>query len=85
MAILAGSSIGPGEVLLFMLLVLLLFGPKKLPGAARTLGRLLHEMKRMTADFQNQLMNADRPVPRDVADDEDAMDEDKPAPGGGAK
>jgi TatA/E family protein of Tat protein translocase len=61
MAFLGGSSIGSAEVLLLLILILILFGPKKLPELARTIGRFLGEFRRASSDFQRSLMTADQP------------------------
>lgn len=38
-------NVGPGEVILLLLLALLLFGPKRLPEIGRSLGRGIREFK----------------------------------------
>ena len=40
------GSIGPLEILLVFLIILLLFGPNKLPKLARALGESLREFKK---------------------------------------
>jgi sec-independent protein translocase protein TatB len=40
-----------GEMLLIMAIALIAIGPKQLPEVARTIGRLLGELKRATGDF----------------------------------
>lgn len=49
------GSIGMSELLLIMLLVLLLFGPKRLPELARSLGRSLNELRRAAEDVKEEL------------------------------
>lgn len=39
-------DIGPGELLIVVVIVLLLFGPTRLPGLARGLGSAVHEFRR---------------------------------------
>jgi TatA/E family protein of Tat protein translocase len=51
-------SLGPSEILLVLLAILLLFGGKRLPEVARNLGRGLAEIRRVTFDMKRQL-NAD--------------------------
>ena len=45
---------GGGEILVILILVLLLFGPDKLPGLARQLGRGVRELNRMKSNFSEQ-------------------------------
>jgi len=49
------GNLGFSELLLIMLIVLLLFGPKKLPELARGLGKGLNEFKRAANDVKNEL------------------------------
>jgi sec-independent protein translocase protein TatA len=48
-------SLGPSELLLVLLAILLLFGGKRLPEMARNLGRGLAEVRRVTFDLKRQL------------------------------
>ncbi len=48
-------SIGMSELLIIMLLVLILFGPKRLPELARSLGRSLNELRRAAEDVKEEL------------------------------
>lgn len=57
------SSPGMGEMLVILAVVLILFGPKKLPEIARTIGRIMEEMRRASQDFRDQLMRIDQPPP----------------------
>ena len=41
----------------------LLFGPKRLPEIARTLGRTLEKLRRAADDFREQLAHLDEPPP----------------------
>ncbi|MBI5018553.1 MAG: twin-arginine translocase subunit TatB [Deltaproteobacteria bacterium] len=45
-------GLGFGEMLLILAVALVVIGPKKLPGLARTLGRGLAEVRRYTDDIQ---------------------------------
>ncbi|MBN1557202.1 MAG: twin-arginine translocase TatA/TatE family subunit [Lentisphaerae bacterium] len=65
------GSPGPGELLILFLVVLVLFGPRRLPRLARDIGRLLAELRRSSQDFHRQIMDLDRPPPVDVVEDED--------------
>ena len=52
------GSIGGPEVLIVLLVALLVLGPKRLPHAARQVGRAVAEFRRVTADFQSEVRNA---------------------------
>jgi TatA/E family protein of Tat protein translocase len=58
-----GGAVGPGEVLVVLAAILILFGPKRLPELARSLGRMLHEFQRASHDFRKQVETLDEPVP----------------------
>jgi len=45
-------SLGFGELLLVLLVALLVLGPDRLPGAARTLGRGLRALRNAMRDFE---------------------------------
>ena len=62
------GSPGPGELILVFLVVLLLFGPKKLPGIARSIGALLQQLRRASDDFRDQLMSVDADVRTEVGE-----------------
>jgi len=63
---------GPGELILIFLVVLVLFGPKRLPGIARSIGRIMDDLRRAAHDFRDQIMRMDEaPPPRrkEIGDD----------------
>jgi sec-independent protein translocase protein TatA len=51
-------DIGGGELLLILIVVLIAFGPKKLPELAQSLGRGIREFKRAQRDFTDQINTA---------------------------
>ena len=64
-----GFGVGFQELLVVAVLVLVLFGPSKLPQMARELGRFVAEARRSVDEFKAELAAAD------VDDDEgDEMD-----------
>jgi len=67
-AFLSGSP-GMSELLLISAVVLLLFGPKRLPEIARMIGRTLDELRKASQDFRDQIMQIDESVTKDVVDD----------------
>ena len=46
---------GAGELAVIVLLVLILFGPDKLPEFARQIGKGMREIRRMTNEFKRQI------------------------------
>ena len=65
---------GGGELLLLLLLILILFGPRRLPDFARSLGRILAELRRAADDFKEQLMSAERQIDDDIKSVKEAAD-----------
>jgi len=51
-------SLGPGEIILILLILLLLFGAKRLPELAKGLGKSLKEFKKATSDIQKEIEDA---------------------------
>jgi len=49
------GNIGMSELMLVLIVVLLLFGPKKLPELARGLGRSINEFKKAADDVKKEL------------------------------
>ena len=48
-------SISGGEILLIVLVVYLVFGPKKIPELARMLGKGMNELRRATDDIRREI------------------------------
>src|SRR5215470_3332766 len=48
-------NLGFSEMAFLVLLGLILFGPKRLPEIARTMGKFVAEFKRASNEFQNQI------------------------------
>ncbi len=46
------GSLGGGELILILVLALLLFGPRRLPGIGRTLGKAVQEFRGAANDFR---------------------------------
>jgi TatA/E family protein of Tat protein translocase len=55
LAILPGG-LGTGEILFIFAVVLLLFGPRKLPEIARSIGRTLDHLRKASQEFKDQVM-----------------------------
>jgi TatA/E family protein of Tat protein translocase len=48
-------NIGPMEIAIVLILALLVFGPKRLPQAGRSLGQALRELKKATSSARSEL------------------------------
>jgi sec-independent protein translocase protein TatA len=66
------GEMGIQEILLLLIVVLLLFGAKRIPEVASSIGRGIREFKRSVNDLQNEVHASDTtplrpapPVPRD--------------------
>lgn len=58
-------GIGPPELLVIFLIILILFGAKRLPELARSLGRSINEFKNATQDIKSEFeMNSEDALPR---------------------
>ncbi len=51
-------NVGGGELLVIFLVALIVLGPDKLPDAARKLGNIVHELRRMSNGFQREMRTA---------------------------
>lgn len=57
------SMPGPGELLIILLIVLLLFGASRIPQIARSLGEALKEFKKASKDDSGSGRNGQKPSP----------------------
>lgn len=53
------GPLGGQEMILIFIVILLLFGAKKLPELARGMGRSLGEFKKAKEEFEHEIMTAD--------------------------
>jgi sec-independent protein translocase protein TatB len=51
-------NVGGGELLMIMLVALIVLGPQRLPEAARTVGRVVSEVRRVSTGFQREIRTA---------------------------
>lgn len=51
-------NIGAGELLVILVLALVVLGPNKLPGAARSFGRVVGKLRRLLSSFQQEMQAA---------------------------
>ncbi|MBT3635277.1 MAG: twin-arginine translocase TatA/TatE family subunit [Candidatus Marinimicrobia bacterium] len=64
-------SLGPWEVVIILVVVLIIFGGKKLPELARGLGQGLKEFKKATKDIKDEVENTVKDI------DEETPEKDK--------
>lgn len=69
-------NVGGGELLVILLVALIVLGPNRLPGAAKSVGRVVGDLRRMSSGFQQEL--------RQAFDDAEADAEVRSAPAPGA-
>ena len=60
------GSLGPFEIIAILLVILLLFGAKRIPEIARGLGKGIREFKDATNDIKKELTVEAPPPPRQV-------------------
>ena len=53
------GSVGGFELVVLFAIVLILFGPKRLPEVAREMGRTLDRLRRASDQFRDQIMRMD--------------------------
>ena len=78
-AFLAGS-VGPGELIVWFAVILLLFGPRRLPEIARQLGKALAHLRRASQEFQSQVMQIAEEPHAGTADEDRKPDTAAPLP-----
>jgi len=57
------ANLGMWEILLILLVVLLLFGAKRLPEVGSSIGKGIREFKRSISDTQDAIMNSEEQRP----------------------
>src|SRR5215218_7031766 len=68
MMLLAFMNIGGQELILILLIVLVLFGAKKLPELARGMGQAIKEFQKAKDEFSDELHKAGEPDKRSAPD-----------------
>jgi sec-independent protein translocase protein TatA len=56
------GNLGAGEIILIVLVVLLLFGAKKIPELARGIGKGMSEFKKGLKDVEDEIKTTDKPT-----------------------
>jgi sec-independent protein translocase protein TatA len=54
------GNLGAGEIILILLVILLLFGAKKIPELARGIGKGMSEFKKGLKDVEDEIKSADK-------------------------
>ncbi len=60
------NDIGGSEIVLIMMVVLMFFGSKSIPGIAKTLGRTLYEFRNATSELQNEIKKSGFDMKKDL-------------------
>jgi sec-independent protein translocase protein TatA len=55
------ENIGFGELLLIVLVIMIFFGPKKIPDFAKSLGKGIAEFRKAMRDVQSEITKQDTP------------------------
>jgi sec-independent protein translocase protein TatA len=72
------NDIGGSEIVLIMLVVLMFFGSKSIPGIAKTLGRTLYEFRNATSELQNEIKKSGFDIKNDLKIDNILKDTTEP-------
>jgi len=51
-------NVGGGELIVIMLIALIVLGPERLPDAARQVGKVMGDLRRLSSGFQNEMKTA---------------------------
>jgi len=70
-------GLSPQELFIVFLIILLLFGGKKIPEIARGLGKSMREFKKGVNDIKDEIDRPDTPEP--APPEQDTPDKDTPA------
>ena len=60
------DSVGLGEWVVLLAVLLVVIGPKRLPSALRTFGQHYAKFRRAAESFKRQIMDMDREIQREV-------------------
>jgi sec-independent protein translocase protein TatA len=69
---------GAGELIVIFLVILILFGPKRLPEITKTIGKIAAQLRRASNDFRDQIIQIDQPQVHDVPPEPDETMEKAP-------
>jgi sec-independent protein translocase protein TatA len=60
------EDIAASEIVVIMLVVLLFFGAKSIPGIAKTLGRTLYEFRNAQSQLQREIQKSGMDIKKDM-------------------
>ena len=75
-------NVGGGEILVILLIALIVLGPQRLPDAARQVGKVMGDLRKLSSGFQNEMKSAlsEADDPNRVAARRNVLATDAPAP-----
>ena len=76
------DSVGAGEWLVLLAVLLVVIGPKNLPSTARKIGAYYSKFRRAAESFKRQLMDMDLEMEREIRKAEQEVEAAVKAPGG---
>lgn len=76
-SILLFFNISGGEIFIIVLVVYLVFGPKKIPELARMLGKGINELRRATSEVRDEINREAQQVRKSIHVEEDDLFEKK--------
>lgn len=59
------SDVGGSEIVLILVVILMFFGSKSIPGIARSMGKAMHQIKQASQDVQNEIKKSTGDVKAD--------------------
>jgi sec-independent protein translocase protein TatA len=62
---------GSLEIIVVFVVILVLFGPQRLPAIARTIGRVLNQLRSASQDFKDQVMRIEDEAVIDLGEEAD--------------
>lgn len=78
-------GMGPGELLVILVLALIIFGPRRLPEIGRSLGKSIREFRdasqQITSQFTDELKSASAELQKDLDEAVSAETGKSPQPG----
>lgn len=60
------SDVSGSEIFLIMMVVLMFFGSKSIPGIAKSLGKALYEFRNATSEIQNEIKKSGVDIKKDL-------------------